>query len=184
MSHAIRVCALLLGLAVTAATAFAAPNLQGTWQAKDGPVVMVLTLDGNGSGTLEGAPFRYTVKGSTLVVDEGGEVNNYAFSLKGNALTLSGGDLDRPMTFQRQGGAPQAAEKGSAPPPTPAKAEPPGKARGGAGIVGLWQGPNGAVDIRANGTIVIANESYPYTATGSVITVTLKEGPLQVPYQL
>jgi hypothetical protein len=143
----------------------------------------VLSLNGDGTGKMEDTPIKFTVKGSTLVIEEGGEVNRYGFVQKGNALTLSGGDLDRPMTFERQGataptglGARRAQAAAEAAP-----AEAGGKRRGG--IVGLWQGPNGLVDIR-EATIVIGNESFPYTANGAAMTVTTKDGPLQVPYQL
>src|SRR5690349_14232546 len=78
----------------------AAANLVGTWQAQEGPVAIVLTLAPGGTGTLDQAPIKYRVQGNTLAVDEGGTLNNYTFALKGNTLTLSGGDLTQPLTFQ------------------------------------------------------------------------------------
>src|SRR5205807_277426 len=77
--------------------------LIGTWQAKEANMTIVLTLSADGTGKLDEAKIKYTIKGNTLSVEEGGAVNHYTFTLKDNHLTLAGGDLTQPMTFERQG---------------------------------------------------------------------------------
>jgi hypothetical protein len=115
-------------------------NLQGTWQANEGVTTITLTLNAGGTGKLDGAGIKYTVKDNVLIVDEGGVVNRYAYQLNGNVLTLSGGDLQKPMVFERQGASSssglgarraQAAAAGTAP----------------SNPAGAWetQGPNGVI---------------------------------------
>src|SRR5262245_14544417 len=99
---------LLLALAGAAGPAArlaaqAAPNLTGTWHAKEQGFTLVLVLNADGTGTFDDEPIKYAVKGGTLSVNDGGEVSNYTFALNGSSLRLSGGDLDQPMVFERQG---------------------------------------------------------------------------------
>ena len=81
-----------------------APNLTGTWKAKEGGVTVTLALNADGTGTLDNAKIKYAVRGRTLSIDDSGTVNNYSFELAGNKLTVSGGDLKQPMVFEREGG--------------------------------------------------------------------------------
>src|SRR3974377_525428 len=80
-------------------------NLQGTWEAREGALTITLSLGAGGAGKLDGASIKYTVKDNILLVDDSGVINKYSYELNGNVLTLSGGDLQKPMVFQRQGSA-------------------------------------------------------------------------------
>ena len=84
-------------------TAQQEPGLIGSWQTKDGQLVIRLTLNPDGTGTLDETPIKYDVKGAQLIVNEEGTINNYTFKLMGDVMVVSGGDLDSPLTFQRQG---------------------------------------------------------------------------------
>ena len=46
---------------------------------------------------------RWRIVGDSLALALGGEWVNYRLKLKGKNLTLSGGDLHEPVTFQRVG---------------------------------------------------------------------------------
>jgi hypothetical protein len=90
-----------------AATAQQAAIL-GTWkfdlkqdQKKEGPRIVIVRPDSSASyGT---QTVRWRVVGDSLALALGGEWVNYRLKLKGKSLTLSGGDLNEPVNFQRVG---------------------------------------------------------------------------------
>lgn len=80
------------------------PNLLGTWEWSDEIYPLTLTLNPDGTGILDEEPIRYTVAPGMLTIFEEGEAIEYEFTLAGDKLTLSGGDLDETTVFVRQGG--------------------------------------------------------------------------------
>lgn len=100
------VAAAVLGIP-SAAAAQQAPIL-GTWkfdlkqdQKKEGPRIVIVRPDSSASyGT---QTVRWRLVGDSLALALGGEWVNYSLKLKGKSLTLSGGDLNEPVTFQRVG---------------------------------------------------------------------------------
>jgi hypothetical protein len=82
----------------------------GTWkfdlrqdQKKEGPRTVIVRPDSSASyGT---QTVRWRIVGDSLALALGGEWVNYRLKLKGKKLTLSGGDLNEPVNFQRVGPA-------------------------------------------------------------------------------
>jgi hypothetical protein len=82
----------------------------GTWkfdlkqdQKKEGPRIVIVRPDSSASyGT---QTVRWRIVGDSLALALGGEWVNYRLKLKGKKLTLSGGDLNEPVNFQRVGPA-------------------------------------------------------------------------------
>jgi hypothetical protein len=80
----------------------------GTWkfdlkqdQKKEGPRIVVVRPDSSASyGT---QTVRWRIVGDSLALALGGEWVNYRLKLKGKNLTLSGGDLNEPVTFRLVG---------------------------------------------------------------------------------
>jgi hypothetical protein len=80
----------------------------GTWkfdlkqdQKKEGPRIVIVRPDSSASyGT---QTVRWRVVGDSLALALGGEWVNYRLKLKGKRLTLSGGDLTEPVTFDLVG---------------------------------------------------------------------------------
>ncbi|HXE56997.1 MAG TPA: serine/threonine-protein kinase [Gemmatimonadales bacterium] len=97
----------LLVLATPAAAQ--APAIVGTWKfdlkqrAKEGPRTVVVRADSSASYGTE--TVRWRLRGKQLWLALGGEWVAYDFKLKGNRLTLSGGDLTEPIQFDRVGPA-------------------------------------------------------------------------------
>jgi hypothetical protein len=91
-------------------SAQAAPkgSLIGTWTfdlkqgpKKDGPRIVIVRQDSSASyGT---QTVRWRLLGDSLALALGGEWVNYKLKLKGKRLTLSGGDLTEPVTFDLVG---------------------------------------------------------------------------------
>lgn len=132
----LRILFTLAALPVAAATgAWAqAGDLAGTWNGNVMGTPLSLTLDGRGSGQVDGRPIRYQVMGRLLVIEDRGEVTSYGFEVQGNRLQVGGGQLPGVVTLTR-GSAP--ARAAAAPQNTaPAAAA----ATGGAprDLVGRW----------------------------------------------
>ena len=84
------------------------PPILGTWkfdmkqdQKKAGPRIVIVRPDSSASyGT---QTVRWRIVGDSLALALGGEWVNYRLKLKGKNLTLSGGDLNEPVNFERVG---------------------------------------------------------------------------------
>ena len=93
----------------------------GTWkfdlkqdQRKEGPRTVIVRPDSSASyGT---QTVRWRIEGDSLALALGGEWVNYRLRLKGRNLTLSGGDLNEPITFQRVGPPSQRPDSIPVPP--------------------------------------------------------------------
>lgn len=84
------------------------PAILGTWQfdlaqrdTKEGPRTVIVRPDSSASYGSE--TVRWRIVGDSLALALGGEWINYRLKLKGGWLTLSGGDLTEPVTFERMG---------------------------------------------------------------------------------
>ena len=102
---------------ILAATALAAvpgtaaaqqPAILGTWKfdlnqgdKKEGPRTVIVRSDSSASYGAE--TVRWRIVGDSLALALGGEWVNYRLKLKGKRLTLSGGDLTEPVTYEKVG---------------------------------------------------------------------------------
>ena len=94
-------------LTPTVAVAQQAPIL-GTWKVdlkqgdrKAGPRTVIVRADSSASYGAE--TVRWRIIGDSLALALGGEWVNYRLKVKGKRLTLSGGDLAEPVTFNLVG---------------------------------------------------------------------------------
>lgn len=120
-----RLSVLVLGvLLVTNArlSAQQAPPVLGTWQAelkedrKDAPRIVIVRPDSSASYGTE--TVRWRLKPDSIMLALGGEWVTYRLQIKGTRLTLSGGDLTKPVSLTRVG--PPSARPDSIPvPPDP-----------------------------------------------------------------
>jgi len=92
--------------------------------------------------------------------------NVYAFSLNGDLLKVSGGDLEEPLILERQ----KEARRSSA------------KSEGG--LAGRWKSDQYSLQISDDGTLSINGESFRYRVQGNVITLIGSDGSLQIPFEL
>jgi hypothetical protein len=84
------------------------PAVLGTWKfdlkqgnKKQGPRTVIVRADSSASYGTE--TVRWRIVGDSLALALGGEWVNYRLKLKGKRLTLSGGDLTEPVTFDLVG---------------------------------------------------------------------------------
>lgn len=92
--------------------------LAGTWNAvtPDGPRTVIIRADSSASYGDE--TVRWRVVGDSIHIAFGDEWMVYKFQVKGNRLTLSGGDLEDPISLKRTGPATPRPE-GVVVPPAP-----------------------------------------------------------------
>ena len=99
----------VIATAGVAQTPASAPGIVGTWkvnakeldQRKDAPRLVIVRGDSSASWGTETA--RWRLKGDRLWLAIGGEWEDYKLKVKGQTLTLSEGDLTKPVSFQRVG---------------------------------------------------------------------------------
>ena len=81
-------------------------DITGHWQADtpDGPQVVIVRSDSTASFGEE--TVRWKIASDTVFILFGDEWVGYNFLLQGDSLTLSGGDLEEPITLTRVAGVP------------------------------------------------------------------------------
>lgn len=114
-------------LTPTVVAAQQAPIL-GTWKfdlkqgdKKPGPRSVIVRADSSASYGAE--TVRWRIIGDSLALALGGEWVSYRLKVKGKRLTLSGGDLTEPVSFERVG-PPTPRPDTVAVPPDPATEQP------------------------------------------------------------
>jgi len=100
-------CGLAIGLSVTApamlaAQSHGAPDIAGTWEVETPEGVDTVVVRPDSSASFGQDSVRWRIEGDTIFIlfDEW---IGYHFKLEGQLLTLSGGDLEEPVTLKRVG---------------------------------------------------------------------------------
>lgn len=99
--------AIAIGTPSTAVGQSTGTDITGTWRVAsaadvgNGPREVVIRADSSASWGKE--MVRWRVAGDRIAIAIGGEWERYKLSVKGNNLTLSGGDLRKPVTLRRTG---------------------------------------------------------------------------------
>jgi hypothetical protein len=99
-------CTMVLGL--SDAGAGQSSPLVGTWSGDFAGEPFQLILNADGTGQMDG-PIQWQAQGNKLTITEDDGSTEYKFVLKGSKLTVSGGDLEAPLTLTRTGGAGKSA---------------------------------------------------------------------------
>ena len=110
------------GLAAQTAHAGAGPRvrLEGKWQAKAEDEIRTIIVRSDSSAQFGDQVARWRVVGDSLWLTLGDGVwQVYGMKLDAEKLTLSGGDLEKPVTLRRVGPAPARADSVAIPAPPP-----------------------------------------------------------------
>lgn len=83
-------------------------GLVGTWSGDFGGEPFQLILNADGTGQMDG-PITWQAQGNKLVIAEDDGTTSYNFVLKGSKMTVSGGDLEAPLTLTRTGATGKAS---------------------------------------------------------------------------
>ena len=115
-------CSLALAPALAAQTSDAPrhPRLEGKWQAKAEDEIRNIMVRSDSSAQFGDQVARWRVVGDSLWLALGDGVwQVYGMKLGTDKLTLSGGDLDKPVTLRRVGPATARADSVAIPAPPP-----------------------------------------------------------------
>ncbi len=111
----------------SAAAQSAAPGIVGTWKAelkekdrKDAPREVVVRPDSSASWAKE--TVRWRLRPDSIMIALGGEWVTYRLQVKGRRMTLSGGDLAKPISLTKVG-PPTVRPDSVAIPPDPDQAQ-------------------------------------------------------------
>lgn len=162
-------------------------KLQGIWHNNDFGYQMTLMLNADGSGEFDGESIRYSSQANKLQITQQGITNHYTFTLQQNSLTLSGGDLDAPITFTRSG-AEQTATQAShssqqSQPSAPATASA-SNASIPAELIGVWSGNGEMLEFKKEGQVVYQGQTYPFQVSNGHIIAQTPQGTYMYQYAI
>jgi hypothetical protein len=125
MTRVVRILVLLVPLAAPSLAAQHRPRLEGNWQAKVDDAIRNIMVRSDSSAQFGEQVARWRIVADSLWITLGDGVwQVYGLKLESDKLTLSGGDLDKPVTLRRTG-PPQPRATGVEipdPPPSSARA--------------------------------------------------------------
>ena len=186
-----RLCLSFLFLFV-ASSSFYAQSVAGTWTFSNGNFPLTMLLLNNGTGEFQGMPIKYKFQNGKLTIDDGFQPVTYDYKLGQNTLTLSGGDLQVPVTFSKSGGnissEVQTSQVNSQTLPT---SEASNKQSGsisnmtgnnfvaghsGSELAGTWQGQQGKIVFYTDGLLIYNGTSYNYSLSGNSLIISGSDG--------
>lgn len=163
-------------------------GLAGIWQNNDFGYQMTLMLNTDGSGEFDGDAIKYTTQGDklALTIVAQSQTTNYTYVLNGNTLTMSGGDLEKPVAFARAGS--QTEE-------TPAPASPTKSANSATAttpsanatdkeLIGTWSGNNESMEFRTDGKCMYNNTPIDYQVSQGHIILSTAQGQAMMAYKI
>ena len=153
-------------------------GITGLWRNSTMGFNMDLTLKPDGKGMFDEENITFEFTANTLVIKSGGNKTTYQCKLNGNTLTLSGGDLDAPLSFNRiteNGGVavPSGMSSGTQPVNPPAST-----------IIGTWVAPNEELSFTTDGKFVYNGVPLGYSLQGTQINVSAPAGNMVFQYAL
>jgi hypothetical protein len=153
------------------------PGPIGTWEAPGPQGVISMIFKADGTGTFNGEPGTWTYKDGVLSISgASGSAFTYQASVTATTLTISGANLQAPMTFERVG------EAASGPGEQAEVVAGVGteRAGGAAAPIGTWEaeGKSGPVrlDLRSDGTGVFAEENVRWQFNNGTLSIARENG--------
>jgi hypothetical protein len=141
-------------------------KIYGNWQNNSFGYQMMLVLRADGTGEFDGDAIKFVTQANKLIITQSGVQTTYDFTLQGNSLTVSGGDLDKPVTFTGSGSI--------------AAADTPPKNKTGSAtsssLIGTWSNYGETIAFDSNGQCTYLGQTYPYSVAGNNITLQTAQG--------
>lgn len=149
-------------------------KLTGLWQNSQFGYQMTLMLNADGSGEFDGEAIKYTNQGNKLSITQSGSTTQYTYALQANTLTLSGGDLDAPVTFSRNGTQQpvqnqQQVEVG---------------ASGAGDVLGVWSGNGETLEFKNNGQCIYLGNTFQYEVSQGHVILKTAQGNAMFAYSV
>lgn len=164
-----------------------ANKITGIWQNNQFGYQMTLMLNADGSGEFDGEAIKYVAKGNqfTMTIVNDRETINYNYSLQGNTLTISGGDLDQPVAFARAGSDGQSQQQNDAASQQTAAPTNSGAASGqDKNLLGVWSGNGESIEFKNNGQCIYLGNTLTYQANQGHVTLGTNQGNVMFSYNI
>jgi len=161
-------------------------EITGIWQNNQFGYQMTLMLNADGSGEFDGEEIKYKAQSGilALTIVQKQTTTNYKYALSGSSLTVSGGDLEQPVTFTKAGSAPISTPPQ---PPVQDNANPQSQpATGGVdkNLIGAWNGNGENLEFKPDGSCVYLGNTFQYQASNGQITLTTQQGSAVLAYTI
>lgn len=149
------------------------PQLIGKWSNNEFGFAMLLELNSDGSGNFDGERITYTSTASTLSVKQDGETTVYKYLIQNNKLTLSGGDLDAPITFSKGTNSVSSTPSITTNPTTET---PKTNTNAPANLLGTWSVNGETVVFKNDKTGTYNGNPFRYSVVGNTLTTSDNTG--------
>lgn len=156
-------------------------KIYGIWQNSQFGYQMTLMLNADGSGEFDGEMIRFTYQGAKLSLVQGGQTTVYSCTLQENSLTLSGGDLDQPVTFTRNGSGIQEQPQNVS---APAELKAQSNSHNDADLIGIWSGNGETIEFKSNGQCIYIGNTFTYQLSQGHIILSTAQGNVMFAYQI
>ncbi len=144
-------------------------SITGTWLNSDFGYQMKLVLHADGTGEFDGEAIRYKSDSKQLTITQAGQSTTYTFTLNGNALTLSGGDIDGSINFSRTSGQVTSQQ-----PITNIVTETPKTTENS--LVGKWSAQGESIEFTSQGKCLYFGQTFDYQLSGNQLTLVTAQG--------
>jgi hypothetical protein len=153
-------------------------KIYGIWQNAQFGYQMRLILNADGKGEFDGETISFISQGSKLTIVQGGMSTEYMFLLSENSLTLSGGDLDEPVMFTRNGTqAPPALSNATTDVKSPSNIT-------SESLMGIWSGNGETIEFMPEGQCIYLGNTFFYKVSEDQITLTTTQGNAMFAYKI
>jgi hypothetical protein len=151
-------------------------KIYGLWQNSQFGYQMTLMLNPDGSGEFDGEMIKFTTQANKLSIVQAGVTTIYTYTLSGNSLSLSGGDLEGTIAFSRKGSM-------QSPVITQVPAQDNANPTNG-NIVGVWSGNGETIEFKLDGQCTYLGNIFPYEVSQGQITLTTVQGKVIFGYSV
>jgi hypothetical protein len=149
----------------------AAPVIAGTWTNSSNGQTITLVLFDNGTGEFDGSEITYQALNGKLVIKAGGASTSYSYKLTGNSLTLSGGDLSKPVVFTKPSGNTNNNNVAI------------NNAGAGNDLLGSWTAQGMQFTFLKNGKMMYNDKTMDYTVNGNQLYCSNAQAGVNVTYE-
>jgi hypothetical protein len=161
-------------------------GIYGIWSNNQFGYQMTLLLSPDGSGEFDGDPIKYSVAGSMLSITTAVQTTKYSFSLQGNVLTVTGGDIEGSIVFMRQGSGTGNVSVQTDPVSTTPGVQPGNEVGNNSAesIMGVWSGNGETIEFGKGGQCQYMGQTMGYQVSGNSIFLQTTQGQVSLAYSL
>jgi len=153
--------------------------IHGIWQNSEFGYQMTLILNPDGSGEFDGEEIRFTKSANTLRLVSGGIPTIYNYTLNKNTLSLSGGDLDGTIVFNKGGAAATQIDQVATNDQVTDT-----RTNTNNTLIGIWGGSGETIEFKSNGECAYLGNVFRYQSTADRITLTTNQGDVAFGYSI